>query len=1121
MANQPTKYSKFLVGAASAALVATAVAPVASAADFKDTKGNTHEEAINALSAAGVISGYADGTFKPNKTLTRSDVVKMMGKWLVSEGYKVPTDYKTNVRFTDLKSTSNDELLQYAAVVKDNGVFIGSNDRLLAGDDISRENMAVVIVRAFDRVHDIDLASYVAGQDFKKDVTDLGKAKAEARPAIEVLDFFDITNPAAPAFNPKATTTRGQFASFLNKTLTADFSKVTGQVAEGVASVKAVNATTVEVTFKDAVSNLNSLNFKIDGLTVSNAAVKQTGDNKTVVLTTAVQKGGEKYTVTLNEKAIGSFVGASAVLPEKVSMITSSQQGVVGNQVIVRAEVTVAKDESKAGIPVTFNIVSSNKSINKDHVVEVKTNADGIAEYSYTQYAAGDDVVQAYATGKANVRATGMVYWANSNQLAIEEVTAGNDLANNSNKVFKVTALNKKNGYVLVAFKENIGVTPDKAVTDVKFQNALVYDINSNGNIVLAGNGVANSYPQELSTGSKRVALVKIDANGVGSFSLTGTNASVTPVVYEDSYTYTSGNVVDGILSATFDGLERQAVASTVKFSAVQSLALKVVAEGTQNAAAFATGVNPAVAKENVGGRTYTATLTGKDGKVAPEGSTAHVVFGSADYKGTVYVDGTLVATDTPIPVVVEGDKGEISFHVVGSKDGFATPTVFIDNGTTVGKLDKSDLQQVAETTYFTTATINAAKLTVTNKATGKAVKELEAGQTATFTYTSVDQNGFHYYTVGAPLYDVTFHLTSQFANLTVNNNLTNQTLAGANNSYTVQSNSKGVASIDVKSTVAQTVAATVTAANGILPLYSASVEFKAMASVLDRVNVATTAPAVLAALLDSPAYKAKLDTTTPTNQLAVATQILNKRPGAGYSQAQLNTVFAAEFVAYADTTAPTATVAYAAAVPAVLTDAYSTITITDTTKDLVLTATEYGSQFDGIKVVLLDNNNTNSTTTASLSQAAGKWVITVDLSDDGTGAGTGITATFADVVSVVNGLTSTTKVAASVAPADATTVITAPATVTLAGGSKATPAEKATIVATFNEAIVNPNDVVVTSPKSFGTLPVYSWNAAGTVLTIKLDNDAAATFTTGDAITITGAKDASGNTQVLAPTLP
>ncbi|WP_248513638.1 S-layer homology domain-containing protein, partial [Sporosarcina sp. NCCP-2222] len=183
MANQPTKYRKFVVGAASAALVASAVAPVASAKTFSDTKGNTHEAAIDALSDAGVITGYEDGTFKPNKTLTRSDVVKLMGKWLVSEGYAIPSDAVSNPRFADLKSTSNKELLEYAAVVKDNGVFVGTPDgKLDPAGNITRENMAIVLVRAFDRVNDIDLATYVAGQDFKKDVTDRGTAKAEARP---------------------------------------------------------------------------------------------------------------------------------------------------------------------------------------------------------------------------------------------------------------------------------------------------------------------------------------------------------------------------------------------------------------------------------------------------------------------------------------------------------------------------------------------------------------------------------------------------------------------------------------------------------------------------------------------------------------------------------------------------------------------------------------------------------------------------------------------------------------------------------------------------------------------------------------------------------------------------
>ncbi|MBY0221095.1 S-layer homology domain-containing protein [Sporosarcina aquimarina] len=218
MANQPTKYRKFIVGAASAALVASAVAPIASAAEFNDTKGNTHEVAIDALSELGIISGYQDGSFQPNKTLSRSDVVKMMGKWLVSLGNSVPTDYKSNMRFTDLTADSNNELLQYAALVADHGVFQGNNGKLDPTGNITRENMALVLVRAYDAIHETDLVEKVKAEDFKRDVTDLKSAKAEAQPYIDVLDFYDITNPAAPVFNPKGTTTRGQFASFLHRT---------------------------------------------------------------------------------------------------------------------------------------------------------------------------------------------------------------------------------------------------------------------------------------------------------------------------------------------------------------------------------------------------------------------------------------------------------------------------------------------------------------------------------------------------------------------------------------------------------------------------------------------------------------------------------------------------------------------------------------------------------------------------------------------------------------------------------------------------------------------------------------------------------------------------------------
>ena len=65
----------------------------------------------------------------------------------------------------------------------------------MAADNITRENMAVVLVRAFDNVYGLDLVSYVESQDFDKDVIDLTKAKAEARPAIDVLGLFRYHEP--------------------------------------------------------------------------------------------------------------------------------------------------------------------------------------------------------------------------------------------------------------------------------------------------------------------------------------------------------------------------------------------------------------------------------------------------------------------------------------------------------------------------------------------------------------------------------------------------------------------------------------------------------------------------------------------------------------------------------------------------------------------------------------------------------------------------------------------------------------------------------------------------------------------------------------------------------------
>ncbi|WP_369435869.1 S-layer homology domain-containing protein [Lysinibacillus fusiformis] len=619
MANQPKKYKKFVATAATATLVASAIVPVASAAGFTDVAENTHKDAINALAEAGIINGYADGTFKPNQTINRGQVVKLLGRWLETEGLEVPADWDTKQRFNDLPLTAEKELVKYAALAKDAGVFAGSNGNLNFTQSMQRQQMAVVLVRAINEIYGADLVADYKEAGFKSEIADLDKAfSAEQREAITALEYAELTNAATlpgKAFNPANSITRGQFASFLYRTINLEIAEVVD------ASVKAINNTTVEVTFDEEVGNIKDLDFKIEGLEVKNAAVKQT-NKKVVVLTTAAQEVGKEYTVTLNDEEIGKFKGVEAVIPTAIDIVDKSQQEVVGNQVTVKAKVTVAEGQSKEGIPVTFNIINnygdnSTGTLNQPIIAEATTNADGVATYTYTRYAqtsqqiASSDEVQAYSTGKASVRSFAKVYWASIKPLSITELTTGNSVNNGAKKQYKIkaalyhtegyTAAFTENGqvypagnYVNIAFKENIDVAPDKAVKTVD---------------VIDGNGKNLGYPGQFTTSlgdqsqGIKVVKVQLDRNGEAIVTLTGSNAEVTPIAFVDNKENpqnATGN------RGRFNPTELFTEAPKLTFGKIQNLQLTLDSVGTEYAAAY-------LGSLNTNGSTYTYTNAAGD----------------------------------------------------------------------------------------------------------------------------------------------------------------------------------------------------------------------------------------------------------------------------------------------------------------------------------------------------------------------------------------------------------------------------------------------------------------------------------------------------------------------------
>ena len=91
--------------------------------------------------------------------------------------------------------------------------------------------------------------------------------------------------------------------------------EVAAKVDSLAGKVTAINATTVEVTFNKEISDVNALNFAIEGLTIQKVEVK--ADNKNVaVLTTSPMEVGKTYTVTESGVTLGTVqleVSAQAV----------------------------------------------------------------------------------------------------------------------------------------------------------------------------------------------------------------------------------------------------------------------------------------------------------------------------------------------------------------------------------------------------------------------------------------------------------------------------------------------------------------------------------------------------------------------------------------------------------------------------------------------------------------------------------------------------------------------------------------------------------------------------------------------------------------------------------------
>ncbi|MEH6942738.1 S-layer homology domain-containing protein [Bacillus sp. JJ722] len=763
MAYQPKSYRKFVATAATATLVAGAIAPLASAASFTDVAPQ-YKEAVDFVVSKGA-QGLTETKFGVNENIKRVDAAVLLVKVLGLDIEKAPA-----AGFTDVPERA----VKYVNALKAAGITSGKSATKFGSDQlITRGELAVWIQKGFQLEGQSDV-----------NFTDV---PAQYTAAVGALVANEITKgKTATQFGTNDNAKRGDYAIFLMRADKADSPAVQG-------SVKAINNTTVEVTYKEEVSDIEALDFSIEGLKITNAAVKQT-NNKVVVLTTEAQTADKEYTVKSGETTLGKFKGISAVIPTSIKVNNASVQGVVGKEVTLQADIGV----KQAGVAVTFNIDSANNSLNKDIVAEAVTDANGIATYSYTQYNAGfTDEVAVYPTGAPAVRSLSSVYWGVSPILTVAaDDKKENSLNNGENKLYKVTYKDPKTGQPVanqklhVTFAENVGVTVDKV------SPATVNGVN----------------PVQLSNGTPATtAVVTTDSKGEATFTVSGTNTEVTPVVFLDQ-------IVNQQSENKWNATKLQSKADKLTFGAVQaSYDIQVTREGAEEAA---TGVK--------NGREYKVVLKTKDGKVAAN-EIVNLAFNedidrviSTNTSAYFVEEKNDVKLNAGKTITVKTDsKGEAKFTIASEnvKD-YATPIAWIDINSSDAKkgvLDNGEPNKVAPISYFAEPKLVNGVLKAYNGT--KVVKEdkhFTGLETATFKYTAANQSGEEFtLPAGYSHIDATFTVFNTGSNDVKVGDVT----ISPNRSYTVPVVKGTTPSIDVKSVDNKTTSVRVEAHGTAIPV--------------------------------------------------------------------------------------------------------------------------------------------------------------------------------------------------------------------------------------------------------------------------------------------------------------
>ncbi len=362
------------------AFLATA-ASIGSAIAFTDTAGTPYATAIDSLTARGIIGGFPDGTFGPQRQVTRQQFAKM-----VVLTFALPVSEADVVPFGDVQVGGYADPFfpdNYIAVCASNDITKGTTPSTFSpGTPIKRAQLLTMVVRAADRLKPGALTTPAAGYagslpGFTDQTHAANLRKAESNGLLAGLVGFGAQwDPWAPA-------TRGEVAQILYNLL---------NVLAGGAGDPNVHIQDPYIPPQVNIPHLGSLSFSVDQ-SVSAVSADATADKETVLQLT--DRGGWTWRLVVPK---GALRGPRTLTMKALTGITSPdihgalRSGVQlepdGLLFVTPATLTV----SGAGMGgQTFILTSTHDGAAADPALPTHPAVPGSALISHFSNAAADD----------------------------------------------------------------------------------------------------------------------------------------------------------------------------------------------------------------------------------------------------------------------------------------------------------------------------------------------------------------------------------------------------------------------------------------------------------------------------------------------------------------------------------------------------------------------------------------------------------------------------------------------------------------------------------------------------------------------------------------------------------